>query len=112
MKQAFSLLVLVAALLLSTESATSGLVCQAGRTEFELLVNLRMLNYASMSDSWSKRAQKWAKEISENNETGRHTPSLDSAYRRFSRYCDQGDDFMAGLTLESGSALPFVRREV
>lgn len=96
----FWLLVIILVLTFSFQgSAATGVLCQSSRSQFELLVSLRMQNYASTGDSWSKRARQWTDEITNNNEAGRHTASLDGAYSRFRRYCDEDDDFMAGLTL-------------
>ena len=44
--------------------------CEFGRTQFELIVAYRMLNYASTSDSWSERASQWAEEITDNVDAG------------------------------------------
>ena len=73
--------------------------CEFGRTQFELIVAYRMLNYASTSDSWSERASQWAEEITDNVDAGQSSSALDSAFTRFERYCEEGDSFMAGLTL-------------
>ena len=83
----------------ATESAASGTECQLDRAGFELLVGARMVNYASTGDSWSPRAQRWVDEISKNASAGDMTTSLNGAFGRFRRYCEGGDDFMAGLTL-------------
>jgi len=94
----FWLLVIIVWLALSV-NGSAAVVCQSDRNQFELIVSLRMQNYESTGDSWSTRARQWANEIANNNEAGHYTPSLDSAYGRFRQYCDEGDDFMAGLTL-------------
>jgi hypothetical protein len=79
--------------------AQSAAECELDRAGFELLVGLRLTNYASTDDSWAQRAGEWSMEIQENLRAGQVTPSLDGAFSRFQRYCGQDDPFMAGLTL-------------
>jgi hypothetical protein len=58
-----------------------------------------MQNYESTGDSWSARAARWRTEISANITAGRPTAALDAAFGRFSRYCGEGDSFMAGIVV-------------
>ncbi len=100
MNRFLTLVSAAAVLTLVADGALAGSAeCKSDRPTFELLVSLRMLTYASMGDPWSPRASQWAQEIAANGKAGRTTSLLDGAYQRFRRYCDGGDDFMAGLTL-------------
>lgn len=84
---------------ISIVARSDGPMCKLDRRGFELLISLRMQNYEATGDSWSTRATKWRNEISANIAAGRATPSLDGAFTRYSRYCSEADEFMAGLTI-------------
>jgi hypothetical protein len=99
MKLALAILTFVAIISLGALGDAEGQMCQLDRRGFELLISLRMQNYESTGDSWSTRATKWRNEISSNIAAGRATPALDGAFTRYSRYCGEADDFMAGLTI-------------
>jgi hypothetical protein len=79
--------------------AAAASVCDSDRRGFEALVSLRMQNYESTGDSWSARAARWRTEIAANVAAGKPTAALDAAYGRFSRYCTEGDSFMAGMVV-------------
>lgn len=100
MNRLFRLFLVIGIFILPFSCFAASSECQLlDRSKFETFIIMRMQTYASMGDSWSPRAQKWVNEISKNNTSGHQTPSLDGAYIRFRKYCNQGDDFMASLTL-------------
>lgn len=73
--------------------------CGLARPLFEQLVAARMQTYESTGESWSPRAAQWRREIQANTTAGRATAALDAAYGRYSRYCTEGDTFMAGVAV-------------
>ena len=82
-----------------TPPATPSDFCDLDRRLFETLVSIRMQTYESTGDSWSPRAARWRNEIAGNIAAGRGTISLDATFSRYSRYCSEGNSFMAGVVV-------------
>jgi hypothetical protein len=84
---------------LTTTATAAGALCGLTRLNFDRLVAVRMGTYETTGDSWSPLAAQWRQRIESGVAVGRATSDLDGAYGRYSRYCAEGDSFMAGLVV-------------
>jgi hypothetical protein len=73
-------------------------MCAPNRFDFERLLSARLETYERTADS-AARAGQWRRQIDVNIAARRATPDLDALFGRYSRYCAEGDTFMAGFTV-------------
>ena len=74
-------------------------LCGLARIDFEKIVTARMQTHEASGDASSSRAAALRREFAANTAAGRATPSLDGVYGSYSRYCAEGNGFMAGVSV-------------
>ena len=98
MRALLCIVVLMGSVSVAPTRSQSPAACGLDRRLYEMFFITRMYGYEATGDSWSPRAARWRYDIGVNLAYHRTTPALDAAFARYSRYCGEGDAFMAGLT--------------